>query len=210
MRSLTGGVVTEIDEPLVRPVFFAEIVYESSTLRLWTGYGLKNWDGHPWDGAGHLAGISNVVETTEMRAEGITLSLSGIPSGYIASALGDSRQGLPVKVWFGLLDATGAVIADPYNSFSGRLDVPSIEDTGITATITLQCESRLVELRKKSTRRYTDSDQQEEYPGDLGMQYVASMSADGTLGITFGGAGPLGDSMQPAWSEFQVSDDYVG
>jgi len=69
----------------------------------------------------------------------------------------------------------GALVADPAIAFAGRLDVPEIDDNGQTATITISYESRLVDLERPRERRYTHEDQQIDYSGDLGFEYVAAI-----------------------------------
>ena len=57
---------------------------------------------------------------------------------------------------------------------AGRMDTMSWSE-GETATVSLTVESRLADLERPRARRYTDSDQQAEYPGDLAFQYVQSL-----------------------------------
>ncbi|MCK5385084.1 MAG: hypothetical protein KAJ29_05855 [Alphaproteobacteria bacterium] len=44
-----------------------------------------------------------------------------------------------------------------------------------TATVTLTAESRLRDLERPRTKRYTDADQQSRYHGDKGLEYIPSM-----------------------------------
>ncbi len=39
----------------------------------------------------------------------------------------------------------------------------------------LTCESRLVDLERAEVRRYTDADQQAEYPGDRFFEFVPAL-----------------------------------
>lgn len=71
--------------------------------------------------------------------------------------------------------AAGTIIADPDERFTGRADVMALSDDGQTATITLSVESRLIDLQRPRSRRYTHDDQQIYYPADLGLQYVADL-----------------------------------
>ena len=75
---------TELQKAGLRPVFFVEIGVSSGTLRLWSGYGTVNWNSQDWSGVGHLGEISPITETTEIRADSLSLKLSGIPSDYLA------------------------------------------------------------------------------------------------------------------------------
>jgi hypothetical protein len=168
-------VLAEIAAADVRAGVLAEIEFASGTVRAWTGVGILQWNGYDWTGVGHLGGISPIEETSEVRAAGVALSLSGIPSALVASALGDAERGRPVTVWLAFFDDDWAIVADPYQAFSGRVDVPVIDEGGETATITIQAESRLIDLERPRTRRYTDEDQQDAFPGDRGFEFVTSL-----------------------------------
>ena len=81
-----------------------------------------------------------------MVAGGTAVSLSGVPLDLVQLAIAEARQGLPGRLWLGLLTETGEIIADPVQAFSGRLDVPEIADDANTCTITISYESRLIDL----------------------------------------------------------------
>jgi hypothetical protein len=174
-RDLTAGVITELDAANLRPVIFYEGVFSGGTLRLWSGVGSITWNSQSWTGAGQLLGISAINETADIRAEGITLSLSGLPSALISSALAQAQLGLAGSVWLGVMTAAGAIIADPYMAFKGKLDVPSIEDNGDTCTISISYENQLIDLERARIRRWTHDDQQIDYPGDRGFEYMPTL-----------------------------------
>ena len=78
------------------------------------------------------------------------------------------------KIWLALLAEDGALIGDPVQILSGRMDTLSWSE-GETAAVSMTVENQLVDLDRARVRRYTDADQQAEYAGDLGFQYVASL-----------------------------------
>ncbi|MDV2503076.1 MAG: hypothetical protein RX318_03905 [bacterium] len=174
-RNLTAGTLAELTKASVRPIVLVEITFASSTVRLWTGIGDLIWNSLTWQGVGHFGTISPIEETSDIRAAGLTLKLSGIPSSLISSALADVRRGKAVKVYLGFLSEAGAVIVDPYLAFSGRADVASIEEGGDTASISIQAESRLIDLERPRERRYDDEDQKIDYPDDKGFEFVPSL-----------------------------------
>jgi len=174
-RALTAEMQAQVDAPQLLPVIFFEGEFASDTLRLWSGVGEISWNGQTWRGAGQLMGISRVSETSDVRAAPIQASLSGNVSPLIATALAEARLGKPGKVWLGCLDASGAIVADPYLVFSGRLDVPKISDSAEECTISITYESRLVDLQRSRERRWTHEDQQIGFPGDLGFEYEATL-----------------------------------
>lgn len=171
-RTLTAGLLAELSAGTVRPVVFVAAEFASGTSYLWTGLGNIVWDGHTWSGAGDLLKIEPARETVELRAETYVATLSGIKSAYLSLALQSIRRGKPLRCWLGFLDSAGAVIADPAKVFEGRVDAAEIEEGRETSTITLTAETRLVDLRRPRMRRYTPQDQQQDYPGDKGFDFV--------------------------------------
>jgi hypothetical protein len=174
-RDLTSGVQVELSARVNRPIFFYEGEFVSGPLRLWSGIVDVDWNGNTWTGAGLLAGVSTIKETADVTAQGLTASMSGMPSDLIAKVHTETRHGQSGKVWLGFMDADDNIIADPYLAFSGRLDVPAIQDSGDTCAISIQYESRLVDLQRARIWRYTHESQQALYPDDLGFEYVASL-----------------------------------
>lgn len=171
-RDLAAGLLAEVTAASLRPALFYEGVFASGTVRLWSGVGSITWNSQTWTGAGNLIGVSQITETVDARAVGIVAQLAGMSTEIVQLALAQSRQGAAGKVWIGAIDAAGAVVADPFLAFSGRLDVPSIEDGGDSATIQISYESRLVDLERPRERRYTDEDQRIDYPSDQGFAFV--------------------------------------
>lgn len=71
--------------------------------------------------------------------------------------------------------ANQEIIADPYQIFTGLLDVPSMDESGDTANIAVSYENRLIGLLTANDRRYTPEDQHVDFPGDTGFDKVAGL-----------------------------------
>jgi hypothetical protein len=175
-RDLTAGAEGALDDAIVRPVFFYEGEFNAGTLRLWTGFGSKSWNSQTWLGAGSLLGVSPITETSDLRATGVTLSLSGMSSEVIAIVLGQARLGKLGKLWLGFLNADGTIIADPYFSFKGKLDVPSFVDEGKVCTVSITYENHLIDLDRAPSYRWTHETQLALHPGSLGFQYQSQQA----------------------------------
>jgi hypothetical protein len=173
-RDLTAGVITQLQAASVEVGVLFEGEFASGWVRLWSGVGTLSWDGKSWSGVGTLLGISGIDETNEIRASGLTVSLSGVPSDLLSAALGDARSGKTGRVYLAFFSG-GSIVADPILQFEGRLDVPAIEDGPETATISISYESELIDLERARERRYTPEDQAIDFPGDLGFDYVAAL-----------------------------------
>ena len=175
-RSLEASFEAATLAALVRPIVLVELAFASGSVRVWTGLGDLTWNGATWVGTGTFMGISPIEETAEVRAAGVTLTLSGIPSSLIALALAEPYQGRPCAIHFGALDTnTYALIGTPFQIFKGRMDVMTIEEGPETATISVSAESRLVDLERARERRYDHQDQQLVAPGDRFFEYVPSI-----------------------------------
>ena len=68
------------------------------------------------------------------------------------------------------------LIDSPLIAFAGRMDEPTIDIDGATCKITLNCESRLLDMNIAVDRRYTQEDQQMTWPGDLCFSFVNGVS----------------------------------
>lgn len=174
-RDLAAANALAIAEDQVRLGAFFEGDFTGGTVRLWTGAEPISWGGHVWTGAGALLATSTVEETNDVVATGITVSLSGVPLDLISLAINSVRQGAPGRLWFGFFDPDWTLLADPELVFAGLLDVPTINEDGETATISISYESQLIDLQRPREWRYTHESQQQFFAGDRGFEYVTSI-----------------------------------
>lgn len=175
-RSLTSGMQTASTADLVRPIFLVQMAFPSANLNMWSGIGDLTVDSVDYVGAGNLLSVSEVTETSDVRANGVRLSLSGVSSALITKARDEDYQGRELKILLGAMDASNSVIADPVIVFSGFMDTMTINDGGETAVISVTAENRLIEFEKTRVRRYTAEDQKIDYPNDKGLEFVAEMA----------------------------------
>jgi hypothetical protein len=161
----------------VTPVFLFEAEYDEGAVRFWTGFGDLLWNGYTWLGTGVFGSVSDIEESTNVQANGVTVSLSGIPSEIISIAFNYNYQGRPCRVYLGAVSTAtpNQLVGDPLIEMGGRMDVMSVEDSGDTGVVSVSIENRLIDLSRAKERRYTHEDQLINYPGDLGLEYVAGL-----------------------------------
>ncbi len=160
----------------IRPALFVEGNFTSGPVYVWTGVGAITWGGKIWQGLGSLLSISTIEEGATVEAKGITLGLSGIDVSLLTGILLEFQVGLPVLVYLGMFNFDGSLIGDPIISWAGRMDQPTIEMDGQSASISINCENRLVEMNVACDRRLTNEDQQLDHPGDRGLEFTASIT----------------------------------
>ena len=190
-RNITAGFQSAILASDVVLAMFVSAEFDEGTLNMWSGYGDITWNSLDFTGVGDFGGISEIEETQNVQANGVVFTLSGIDSSLISSALTYDYSGRPIKFWLAPLNVTtGAVIADPYMSFAGRMDTMTINEGQQTATISLTAESNLVDMMRANAGRYTNEDQQQRYAGDLGLEYVVSLQGrEDSWGVPFSSTG---------------------
>jgi hypothetical protein len=175
-RGITGSLETATLAEALTPVLMFEGLFDSYPIRFWSGLGEITWNGVSWTGSGTLLSISDVQETAEIKATGVDVLLSGVPSDLISLALLEPYQGRIATLYFGAFDAsTGGLIADPYLLFSGRMDVMTISDGADTGSISLSIESRLIDLEVARERRYENQDQKVDWPNDRFFEFTSSL-----------------------------------
>ncbi|WP_149539314.1 hypothetical protein [Siccirubricoccus phaeus] len=161
--------------PVAAPVVLVELDFASGAFRAWTGLGPLHWASIVFEGVGSIGAISEVEETVELRAVRLTLVLSPVPQEVVDIALAERSFRLrPARLWGALLDDQGAFVADPFPLWAGLMDTMEVVD-GAEPRVSLTCESRLVDLERAEVRRYTDADQQAEYPGDRFFEFVPAL-----------------------------------
>ena len=161
--------------PVAAPVVLVELDFASGPFRAWTGLGQLHWAGKVFEGVGSIGAVGEVEETVELRAVRLTLALSPVPQEVVDIALAERSFRLrPARLWGALLDAEGVFVADPFPLWAGLMDTMEVTD-GAEPRVALTCESRLVDLERAEVRRYTDADQQAEYPGDRFFEYVPAL-----------------------------------
>lgn len=198
-RSILQEIVDASTKSNVVPFFAVEFLFDSpNQLRFWSGYGDLTIDGDTYTGAGDLLKVSDVRESSDIAANGATLSMSGIPSDLISLAIDEPYQGRICKVKFGLIDydlvsdallltedgdflvtEAGEYIdlsvsqpANYFDLFVGYMDQMNIQEGPQYSTISLSVESKLIDLEKPNNARYTDNYQQSQYSGDLAFEFV--------------------------------------
>lgn len=174
MRDIDSTLAAVLSGKVADVALLAEMVFDSGTLYMWTGYGDLTWDSKTFLGGGNLIGISGTEETQELQAKGLELTLSGIPEDQIALALTEKTRGRPFRMWLASV-VDNVVVGTPYRIFTGMMDVLSMNDTGQEASLVLTVENSLIIGQRSKVRRYTSEDQRKYYSNDTGLDRIPQL-----------------------------------
>ena len=170
-RDLTSTVLNALDDAVVYPFFAVDIDFASGPLYVWSGNGDLTVGAKTYLGAGQLMNISSVEETTEIEAKGATITMSGIPSTFLALALTEPYQGRECRIYFGMTSTP----SDYVEVFAGELDQMNISEEATTCTIAVTVENVLIRLERPVVRRFTSEDQKSRFPTDRGLEFVTAL-----------------------------------
>lgn len=160
---------------LVRPIYLMKAEFDAGDVNLWSGIGSLTFDGDTYLGAGDLLSISQISESAELTASGISITLAGVKQSLLTIARDEPYQGRVITLYLGALNDSGDIISSPVVLFSGFMDVMNISDSGETSSIVISAENKLIAFDRASVRRYTSEDQKIDYPNDKGFEFVAKI-----------------------------------
>jgi hypothetical protein len=173
-RSLGSALVAEVTADTLKPIVLVKMEFDEGDLNLWNGIGELIWDGDTYAGAGALLGISEIEGTANLQANGVNISLNGIPSAILSLALSSDYQNRPASIWLSAIDSDGLLVT-PYLIFKGLMDSMTISEDGQDCSINLAIENELVTLERPRVRNYTPEDQGITFSGDKGLDFIASL-----------------------------------
>jgi len=175
-RTLPAALATEFSNSELKPFQAVEITFTDGVVRFWTGYGQISADNERWEGIGQVLGISEASEASDLSAEGITITLSGLDTSVLAAILNENYKLQPCAIYVGALDENNEVVSDLYQTFSGRIDTINIQEDSEKVHLVINAESRLIDLNRPRTRKLTDAEQQSRYPNDTSLAQVALLA----------------------------------
>src|SRR6266508_1804906 len=120
-RDLTSAMAAAVQAGTVYPALLYEGEFDdgaggSAFVRLWSGIGTLSWNSLNWTGAGNLLGMSEIRESTGLRANAFEVWLTGVSTALVANALVAARKNRSGKLWLALFNAGNFTtpIVDPY------------------------------------------------------------------------------------------------
>ena len=178
-RSITTAFNNALKAEALRPFLAVELEFSTGSLLIWNGYGdltcTAGGSSKTFTGLGDLINVSSVSESDQVEAVGVALSLTGIKSSFISTALSGNYTNRNAAIYFGTFDSSKNVIADVYTLFNGKLDIMKIDEKVETAIITINLENRLIAFDRPKERRFTNEDQLQRFSGDKGLEFVPDL-----------------------------------
>lgn len=190
-KTINSTVQASIDSGKFAGVILAQLHF-SPILRYTNAYQNIYWDEGSGDeeyvGLGHLASLSVLTETSELAAQTIQLSISGVPNEAITDIFSTEYIGKPAFLWYATIDKETYAVeggsVGPVLIFAGSMDYGNVV-FGQGATITLNITSRLADWERPRGGRFNAAYQNRHVDStDKGFKYVKMIQ---NLPISWGG-----------------------
>ena len=173
-RTIDAATITAIQDATVRWVVIVRIETPGLTLLMTSGSNDLVYNSETYV-PGTLGNISPVSEDG-LQDSAISVSFSGVDSSTLAAAAAQDFINSPVMVRIIPHDEDWVPVGDGILLFDGfTTEAPSIS-YGRESEVSVSCKGKFAALDRNRSERYSDAEQQRKYPGDLGMQYAASVA----------------------------------
>lgn len=183
--SLDGTAAARIAAPVRGVAWLVELQFTSGTVRYTTAPMAVTVGVDTYLGLGDLAGVSDVSESENTGAEQLALSFSLVNPALLAATLGnvEGYRGRPARLWLQLFDEAFQPAGAPVLRWSGVMDkvqvsrTPAAQGGGNSAgKIELLCSrAGVARARNAQGLRLSHAQQQQRFPGDLGLEYVPTL-----------------------------------
>lgn len=171
-RGLSSGFKTELGQGCIYPAMFVEFQFDNTTTRFWSGESNISADlgdgSVSWTGGGLLGGVETSGESEDLQSRQLVFTLNGVDQSYYSTAIssGPSIVGRTVKLWFALMDSTGATVQHYELLEEANMDRMVVDEGDEAITLVLTCESEMVDFFTPARSFLNNVDLQKDYPTD--------------------------------------------
>jgi hypothetical protein len=162
-----------VSAPILYPAYLVDLQFADNTYHAWLGIGSIVANGNTYLGVGTFGSISTIGEGTGVEAKGVTLKLSGIDPTMLAEAQSEITLASRATVYLAFLTSTGTLVDTPLCLFTGIMDGPEFDIDTNTSSISIDVESKMIDLNRSRGGRLTAQDQRARYPNDSCLDWVS-------------------------------------
>lgn len=174
-RQIDTKTAIKLAEDQQNIVFAIKAEFDTDDILLNTGIGDLVIDGDTYEGAGQLLSISEIEDSNDLKSAGVTFSITGMDQQVLSYALTENYQNRPITLLMAFISGGTDQVSASMVLYKGRMVQMNISDDPNGASISLQTENRLMDLRRPSNYRYTKESQASLYAGDNSLNEVAKI-----------------------------------
>ncbi len=171
MRTVSSEALAALQGSIVPMALLVEMDLDAPLFLNTSGVDLT-LGGVVYYGTKGLGSVGAVRDTAAEVAQ-LQFELSGVTSEIIATALGTTVQGKPVRIKVAIFDPATYQVLDQRLRWAGILDVMAISDGPDASVIRVSAEHCGIDLLRPGGSIYSDAEQRRLYPGDPSLQFMA-------------------------------------
>lgn len=162
MITATPAVQAMIESDNIRSCYLVAL----PSLYLTTAPSSLSWGGNTYTSNGTLLKLDGRAATGEISANTFKIELDNADRTALSIYGNGNYLGLPVSVYYAMLDADGQLIPDPIEHFAGIFDGWSVAETMTSSKLIVTSKSHWAAFERKAGRFTSQSSQNEQYPND--------------------------------------------
>ena len=176
MGLLTDSAKTALQNRSATLAYLLELEFAPATERYWTGVFTLSYDSQSWEPTGGMGAVGELESSPDFRANSLTVAAHGLPvkSMREGNLRPDDYKGRGARFIFAMVRQATVIYAKPKYFFIDQLTYAIVGGEG---AVQVALEHETVHAARQSVRRYSDADQQQEYPGDLAFEHLAYLSS---------------------------------
>jgi hypothetical protein len=176
-RGLTSAVNTELATDKLNPVTLVYLAVGSGS-RFTDHYKDLTYDSNTFTASSLFLKASSVSESSEVEITNIQLTFTGADQTIISLFLNNNYMSKDVEVYKGFLDASQALIADPFTLFKGKIEFFSVDEEINNSTVNISVASHWADFERIQGRKTNTNSQQIYFSGDVGFDYASQHIAE--------------------------------
>ena len=183
-RELDPDLEEEINATSLRPFLAVHIDFPDPVFAF-TGKGIIQFDpdggslqedSQEWSGIHGVAQIDTIKEESTGAATGVSATLFSVPSEFRDDIADQAVRGVVYRLFVGAFDEDYKTVRGVKLIWKGTLQSYRVTDGGDTITVTAGGESRAIDQKRPSIKRFTDEYQQRKFAGDRFFEYVPNLA----------------------------------
>lgn len=185
MLAMDSAQLSLLASDAVGVVYLVQLDFDAGTFYFTTFNSPLVISGITYTATGALGSVGDIKESQETDSQTLTLSLSIADQALLAASLGsvEGYRGRQARIYLQLLDAQYRPVGVPKLRFAGEMEPVKVQrdqqpDEGgpVGGRIELPISrAGMSRARNADGLRLTHEQQQVEFPGDRGLEYVRSL-----------------------------------
>lgn len=181
-RGLDASTQSALAQNTVRFAHLLSVETDTGTVYITDAYYNLTHLGNEYQATGALLQFGTIKETAVLQVGKIDISLTGINSTVVTTALSDNLINKRVIIYRAIIPADVAVdgtyVSTPRQIFDGNIDGFGIKSSATTSTISISAANHFANFMQINGRVTNTTSQQTYFANDRGFEFASAMIKD--------------------------------